>query len=62
MVARVKAMLAAGVDVRIFTARVCDPDPGVVLAIQKWCKKHVGQVLPVTNQKDYSLIEFYGKD
>ena len=59
MVARIKAWLAEGVDVRIFTARVCDGDPETVLAIQKWCAEHIGQVLPVTNVKDYAMVELW---
>jgi hypothetical protein len=58
---RVMELLAAGVEVRIFTARVCNP----VTAnhhrslIENWCEKHLGKRLPVTNQKDYDLVRFY---
>lgn len=27
-----------------------------VQAIQKWCELHIGQVLPVTNIKDYTMV------
>jgi hypothetical protein len=27
--------------------------------IEQWCERHIGQVLPVTNRKDYGLIEFW---
>ena len=30
-----------------------------VKAIQQWCKLHVGQVLPVTNVKDYGMIVLF---
>ena len=53
MVDRVKSMLAEGKDVRIFTAR--DPHP----AIKRWCKEHIGEMLPITNKKDKGMIELY---
>lgn len=59
MVERVKAWLAEGVDVRIFTARVCDGDPETVAYIQEWCLEHIGVVLPVTNLKDYMMVELW---
>lgn len=73
MLERVKKMLAAKVDVRIFTARVGIPaglerkerdermkeQPGIRRAITKWCKEHIGQVLEVTCTKDFSLIEVW---
>lgn len=59
MVNRVKAWLAAGKTVKIMTARACDPTPGTIETIQKWCKKHLGQVLEVTNAKDYNMEELW---
>lgn len=59
MATRVRAMLAAKVDVRIFTARASDGDPKVVQAIQDWCQKHFGVVLPVTNVKDYEMVQVF---
>ena len=59
MLQRVKDWLAAGKDVRIFTARVSDQDPSVVETIQAWCEVHIGKVLPVTNVKDYQMIELW---
>jgi hypothetical protein len=75
MVERVKRWLAAGLDVRIFTARV---DGGtvalsmgdkngeahrdverVVQHIHEWCDRHIGQRLPVTCKKDYGMIELW---
>jgi len=64
MVARVKKMLAEGKDVRIFTARV-SPSGGdewvnaCKRAIESWCLEHLGQVLPVTCEKDYGLCEMW---
>ena len=28
-------------------------------AIQRWCRDHIGQVLPITCVKDYAMIELY---
>ena len=53
MVDRVKKWLEDGEDVRIFTAR--KPHP----AIRKWCKDHLGAVLPITNIKDPDMITLY---
>jgi hypothetical protein len=53
----VKSWLAAGRDVRIFTARASDPDQ--VPVIQVWCQAHLGQVLPVTATKDYEMEELW---
>lgn len=69
MVARVKKWLSEGKTVKIFTARVTegitnlDGTPHdnslVIKAIQDWCLEHIGQVLPITNVKDYSMIELW---
>lgn len=75
MLARVKAMLACGEDVRIFTARVDgglvalasgEPAgeqyrdiPAIRAAIEAWCLEHVGKVLPITNVKDYGMKELW---
>jgi hypothetical protein len=82
MVERVKAFLAAGGEVRIFTAR-CYPfalvrhrgDAGDLVssstrerlieaeaaidAVQDWCERHIGRVLPVTCVKDYAMAVLY---
>jgi len=67
MLARVRRWLRDGLDVRIFTARVAcidDSSPqsmidAVLVPIQNWCEKHVGQVLPVTCCKDMRMIELW---
>ena len=75
MVARVKAWLAGGKDVRIFTARVdgavgggsgnADVDQRyrdvdtITKMIQDWCEEHVGARLPVTCKKDYGMVELW---
>lgn len=57
MLERVKRWRAGGVEVRIVTARATDPES--VPHIQQWCEQHVGEVLPVTNTKDYQMIELW---
>lgn len=67
MVERVKALLAAGEDVRIFTARAWsdgtperDADCQTALhAIYGWCQTHIGRVLPVTCVKDLAMLVLY---
>jgi hypothetical protein len=78
MVERVKKWLAAGQDVRIFTARVHVSDEpawtesaasfghtkeswlneqyGLIAA---WCLEHLGQILTVTCEKDFGMIELW---
>lgn len=66
MVERVKQWLAEGKEVRVFTARVYEGDgitkrdvDEVRKAIVHWCRKHIGYGLPVTNVKDYQMIELW---
>lgn len=67
MLDRVKAWLAEGVEVRIFTARVhghlkTELAGGLVdtiTPIENWCKTHIGQVLEVTNVKDFAMYELW---
>ena len=60
MLERVKNWLAEGVTVKIVTARVSGPDMAVAFdAIEKWCNQHIGQVLPITNKKDFGMIVLY---
>lgn len=60
MVDRVKGWLAEGKEVRIFTARVAEDFSGTIIQrIQAWCLENIGAVLPVTNQKDYSMVELW---
>jgi hypothetical protein len=61
MVQLVKWWLAQGDDVRIFTARV-NPNhhQGDIVharrAIEAWCKRHLGRILPVTYEKDWDMV------
>lgn len=61
MADRVRAWLAAGEEIRIFTARVShtDQSPDEVernrTIIEMWTEKHFGVKLKVTCQKDYLM-------
>lgn len=67
MLERVAAWLAEGREVRIFTARVeghgvPDLQGGTVDAltpIYEWCDKHLGRRIPITNVKDFGMIELW---
>lgn len=75
MVNRVKKWLAAGRDVRIFTARVDGGEVALSMGnpageqfrdvsrvtelIQDWCMEHIGARLPVTCRKDYGMVELW---
>lgn len=72
MIDRVKKWLKEGKDVRIVTARVgsCGAPDGHCLPefagpdnqrklIEKWCLTHIGQVLPVTAEKDFYMERLY---
>lgn len=52
---RVVEWLHNGEEVRIFTARTEASYP----AIRRWCIKHLGQELPITNQKDFAMIDIW---
>lgn len=72
MVEHVRKMLAAGTDVRIFTARVYygggvskesgrRADPQFVgeqrVKIELWCMRWLGKVLPITCTKDFQMVQ-----
>jgi hypothetical protein len=75
MLERVRAWIAAGRDVRIFTARVDGGEAALALGdahgekfrdvgrikniIEAWLLEHVGVVLPITCKKDYGMIELW---
>lgn len=63
MVERVRAWVSQGIEVRIFTARISDPDRRVQVAVTEaidaWCEQHIGQKLPITCKKDFSCIKIY---
>jgi hypothetical protein len=57
MAFRVRKWLADGKEVRIMTARASVPE--LIPAIETWCETHFGKKLPVTNVKDFSMIELW---
>lgn len=72
MVARVLMMLASGMDVRIFTARVWPIGTTAEVSVERlvqaqnqagrifeWCEQHLGQRLPITCVKDFGMIELW---
>lgn len=75
MAFRVRKWLADGRDVRIFTARVDGGEVAIAMGnvegekfrnvdrirsiIQDWTEFHFGVRLPVTNKKDYGMVELW---
>lgn len=69
MVVRVKTWLSEGLDVRVVTARAAGPfvnehnvpigEAAAIKVVEDWCEEHIGQKLPVTASKDYSMIELW---
>ena len=57
MVERVRRWLAEGREVRIFTARASVP--AQIQPVKDWCRKHFGIELPVTNCKDFGMVELW---
>ncbi len=57
MLNRVLDWLNAGQEVRIFTARASAPEQ--IPAIEAWCLKHLGRIIPVTNMKDFGTLEIW---
>jgi len=58
---RLKIMTAryAGVGVLdLFTGKKLTEED-ISGPIQAWCKKHIGEELPVTNKKDFQMIKLY---
>ncbi len=67
MLARVRQWVSEGKDVRIFTARVSgglaphtsEEQRATRDTIDEWSLEHVGKILPVTNEKDYAMVELW---
>lgn len=64
MIERVKIWIASGNIVKIFTARISDIEDeeeldSAVYAIQQWCLRNIGVILPITNVKDYAMIQLW---
>lgn len=61
MVTRVKDWIANGIEVYIFTARVCNHDEREyqIQLIREWCVEHLGLELPITNIKTLDTRELW---
>jgi len=63
MADRVRDWIDHGVNVKIFTARVAEPDPRrkleIITAIDNWCMDVFGKTLPITCIKDYGCIQIW---
>jgi len=61
MVERVLAWREEGWQVKIFTARVADAKERHEAhpAIEAWCREHLGEVLPITCEKDMGMVELW---
>lgn len=59
MVERVKQWLSEGKTVKIFTARAANMSAEAQQAIQTWSLEHIGQVLPITCEKDPGMTELW---
>lgn len=58
MLARVKHWLEQGYTVKIFTARACEGEKGI-LPVKKWLVENGLPELEVTNQKDFAMVELW---
>jgi len=57
MIETAKSLLAAGITVKIFTARASDPSN--IPVIRDWTERHGLGRLEVTDRKDFNLIRFF---
>ena len=57
MMERVRAWLDDGIEVRIFTARVHEPE--ALPFIENWLESHGLGELKVTNIKDFDMVELW---
>jgi hypothetical protein len=57
MMARVRKWIAAGVTVKIFTARATLPEQ--IPPVQAWLARHGLPPLEVTNVKDFGMVELW---
>jgi hypothetical protein len=64
MADKVREWLKSGVNIKVFTARVCSgqrkEDVNLFMCIYtNWCYQHFGQQIPVTSEKDFNMIMLY---
>lgn len=60
---RLLKAISADYEVRIFTARASGEESSErsqsIQAIEAWCLKHIGRILPITCVKDYRMVTLY---
>lgn len=66
MVLRVQYWIKQGITVKIVTARAAKSSHVNEIcrrielkAIEDWCLLHIGTVLPITNEKDFQMLELW---
>lgn len=63
MVEKVRELIKQGHTIKIFTARVANPNSADFLEInyniERWCVKHLGLKLEITATKDFGMISLY---
>jgi hypothetical protein len=62
MIATITRLLAAGWEVRVFTARMSgDPDEAreVNRAVMEWTGRHLGRALRATCIKDFAMVHLF---
>lgn len=62
MVERVKAWVAEGKTVKIFTARLSNNNSqrmDCLFPIMDWCREHLGFTLEIVSEKDFGMIELW---
>ena len=62
MISRIRRLLAEGKQVKLFTARAGLPPGELEEFLDEWATfsaTHIGQVLEVTNVKDFRMISLY---
>jgi hypothetical protein len=58
MISRIKKWINDGKQIKIMTARADKNDKSAEV-IKKWCIKHIGQELEITNTKDKNMTELW---
>lgn len=64
IVEKIRRFRSQGVEVRICTARISSKQSQAHIFahtkhIEEWCKTHIGEVLPITAEKDYDMVLLY---
>jgi hypothetical protein len=62
MLHKIKALMSAGVEVRIITARLApewDEADAQRVLIEAWCEEHLGQRIPVQAHKTGGMLKLY---